>query len=243
MQYWIIFLIVSTLVSCTNRETKFHLVSSDVTGIDFQNTISYDESFNPYNYRNFFNGGGVALGDINNDGFIDIYFTGNMTDNALYLNNGNWQFENITYSAGVSCSGNWSTGATFVDINHDGLLDLYVTKSGKPGGMNRHNELFINQGDLTFTEQSKKYGLDTEGLSVHAVFFDYDGDEDLDSYILNNSIRSIGNYDLIEGQRNIPSEDGNRLLENREGKFVNVSNEKGIFSSNRFWARDNCLGF
>ena len=220
------------LVSCNNIESRFEKKISDHTGISFQNTLSYTEDFNPYTYRNFFNGGGVALGDINNDGLIDIYFTGNIVDNALYLNKGNWKFDDITDFAGVSCKDNWSTGATFVDINQDGLLDLYVTKSGKPGGENRHNELFINNGDLTFKESSSEYGLDIEGLSVHAAFFDYDGDLDLDAYVLNNSIRSVGSYDLIEGQRNIPSQDGNQLLENRNNKFENVSSDKGIFSSN-----------
>ena len=220
------------LVSCNNIDSRFENKLSDHTGISFQNTLSYTEDFNPYTYRNFFNGGGVALGDINNDGLIDIYFTGNIVDNALYLNKGNWKFDDITDFAGVSCKDNWSTGATFVDINQDGLLDLYVTKSGKPGGENRHNELFINNGDLTFKESSSEYGLDIEGLSVHAAFFDYDGDLDLDAYVLNNSIRSVGSYDLIEGQRNIPSQDGNQLLENRNNKFENVSSDKGIFSSN-----------
>ncbi len=220
------------LVSCNNIDSRFEKKISDHTGISFQNTLSYTEDFNPYTYRNFFNGGGVALGDINNDGLIDIYFTGNIVDNALYLNKGNWKFDDITDFAGVACKDNWSTGATFVDVNQDGLLDLYVTKSGKPGGENRHNELFINNGDLTFKESSSEYGLDIEGLSVHAAFFDYDGDLDLDAYVLNNSIRSVGSYDLIEGQRNIPSQDGNQLLENRNNKFENVSSGKGIFSSN-----------
>ena len=220
------------LVSCNNIDSRFEKKLSDYTGISFNNLLSYTEDFNPYTYRNFFNGGGVALGDINNDGLIDIYFTGNIVDNALYLNKGNWKFDDITDFAGVSCKDNWSTGATFVDINQDGLLDLYVTKSGKPGGENRHNELFINNGDLTFKESSSEYGLDIEGLSVHAAFFDYDGDLDLDAYVLNNSIRSVGSYDLIEGQRNIPSQDGNQLLENRNNKFENVSSDKGIFSSN-----------
>ena len=220
------------LVSCNNIDSRFEKKLSDYTGISFNNLLSYTEDFNPYTYRNFFNGGGVALGDINNDGLIDIYFTGSIVDNALYLNKGNWKFDDITDFAGVSCKDNWSTGATFVDINQDGLLDLYVTKSGKPGGENRHNELFINNGDLTFKESSSEYGLDIEGLSVHAAFFDYDGDLDLDAYVLNNSIRSVGSYDLIEGQRNIPSQDGNQLLENRNNKFENVSSDKGIFSSN-----------
>tara|TARA_Y100000739_G_scaffold143822_1_gene123988 strand:- start:2226 stop:5456 length:3231 start_codon:yes stop_codon:yes gene_type:complete len=225
-------LLTLCLVSCNNIDSRFEKKLSDHTGISFNNLLSYTEDFNPYTYRNFFNGGGVALGDINNDGLIDIYFTGNIVDNALYLNKGNWKFDDITDFAGVSCKDNWSTGATFVDINQDGLLDLYVTKSGKPGGENRHNELFINNGDLTFKESSSEYGLDIEGLSVHAAFFDYDGDLDLDAYVLNNSIRSVGSYDLIEGQRNIPSQDGNQLLENRNNKFENVSSDKGIFSSN-----------
>ena len=166
---------------------------------------------------------------------IDVYNYGDMKRDFTYvddLNKGNWEFENITDSAGVLCRDNWSTGATFVDINNDGFLDLYVAKSGKPGGDNRHNELFINQGDLTFIESSKEYGLDIEGLSVHASFFDYDGDLDLDAYVLNNSIRSVGTYDLIEGQRNIPSDDGNQLLENIDNIFYNVSSDKGIYSSN-----------
>ena len=232
MRYSSLILLPLYLVSCNNIDSRFEKKLSDHTGISFQNTLSYTEDFNPYTYRNFFNGGGVALGDINNDGLIDIYFTGNIVDNALYLNKGNWKFDDITDFAGVSCKDNWSTGATFVDINQDGLLDLYVTKSGKPGGENRHNELFINNGDLTFKESSSQYGLDIEGLSVHAAFFDYDGDLDLDAYVLNNSIRSVGSYDLIEGQRNIPSQDGNQLLENRNNKFENVSSDKGIFSSN-----------
>ena len=232
MRYRFLILLPLYLVSCNNIDSRFEKKLSDHTGISFQNTLSYTEDFNPYTYRNFFNGGGVALGDINNDGLIDIYFTGNIVDNALYLNKGNWKFDDITDFAGVSCKDNWSTGATFVDINQDGLLDLYVTKSGKPGGENRHNELFINNGDLTFKESSSEYGLDIEGLSVHAAFFDYDGDLDLDAYVLNNSIRSVGSYDLIEGQRNIPSQDGNQLLENRNNKFENVSSDKGIFSSN-----------
>ena len=151
----------------------------------------------------------------------------------MFLNKGNFQFEDITKVSGLACPNVWSTGATFADINGDGLLDLYVCKSGAPGGENRHNELFINNGDLTFSEESKKYNLDILGLSVHAAFFDYDKDGDLDCYILNNSIRSIGGYDLIEDQREIadPEGQGNKLLENRDGKFVDVTQSAGIYSS------------
>ena len=228
------FSIILIIISCSNKEEKpvtLFSLKDKSTGITFENGLKYDESFNPYTYHNFYNGGGVALGDINNDGLEDVYFTGNIVDNKLYLNKGNWKFEDITTGAGVSCTDVWSSGATFVDINHDGWLDLYVCKSGKPGGTNRHNELFINNGDLTFTEKSKEYGLDITGLSVQAAFFDYDKDGDLDCYILNNSMRSVGGYDLIKDQRNTPDPEGNKFLRNENGIFVDISKEAGIYSS------------
>ena len=199
---FIVSLFLRACQSSDKTATLFELKENQ-TGINFENNLTYTEEFNPYTYRNFFNGGGVALGDINNDGLLDIYFTGNMVDNKLYLNKGNWKFEDITEKATVACKNVWSTGATFVDINGDGFLDIYVCKSGKPGGENRNNELFINNGDLTFTEKSKEYGLDVNGLSVQAAFFDYDKDGDLDCYLLTNSVRSIGGFDLIKDQRNI----------------------------------------
>ena len=214
-------------------KSLFTAVPASTTGIDFNNALSYTEEFNPYTYRNFYNGGGVALGDINNDGLIDIFFTGNIVENKLYLNLGNFNFKDITNEAGVACADVWSAGATFVDINHDGYLDLYVCKSGKPEGDRRYNELFINNQDLTFSEKSKEYGLDITGLSVHAAFFDADRDGDLDAYLLNNSIRSVGGYDLIEGQRNIPdpNDNGNKFLENTGTGFVDKSKKAGIYTS------------
>ena len=218
---------------CSSEQQTRFVSIAEQSGITFENTLSYTESFNPYTYRNFYNGGGVALGDINNDGLLDIFFTGNLVPNKLYLNKGNWQFEDITETAGVACEDVWSTGVTFVDINSDGLLDVYVCKSGKPGGPKRYNELFINNGDLTFTEAAKEYGLDIIGLSVHAAFLDYDKDGDLDCYILNNSIRSVGGYDLIKGQREIPdpNNNGNKFLENHNGKFVDVTQQVGMYNS------------
>ncbi|MCF6295130.1 MAG: VCBS repeat-containing protein [Flavobacteriaceae bacterium] len=229
-------ILILILLSCkeeNKKDTSLFVLKDSSIGISFENTLTYTESFNPYIYRNFYNGGGVAIGDINNDGLEDIYFTGNMVDNKLYLNKGNWQFEDITLKAQVSCPDVWSTGVTFVDINGDGFLDIYVCKSGKPGGSNRHNELFINNGDLTFTESSKEYGLDVEGLSIHAAFFDYDKDGDLDCYILNNSIKSIGAYDLIKDQRTIPDETGggNKFFRNDNGKFTDITVEAGIYTS------------
>ena len=156
-----------------------------------------------------------------------------MVDNKLFLNKGNWKFEDITESAGVACANVWSTGATFVDVNKDGFLDIYVCKSGTSGGDNRHNELFINQGNQTFKEEAKAYGLNVLGLSVQSAFFDYDKDGDLDVYVLNNSMKSIGGFDLVEGQREIPdsTQNGNKFFRNDDGHFTEVTNEVGIYSS------------
>ncbi|CAM4186283.1 VCBS repeat-containing protein [Zobellia nedashkovskayae] len=227
------FVVLGSCTHNTENESPLFILQNESIGISFENTLTYTESFNPYVYRNFYNGGGVAIGDINNDGLEDIFFTGNMVDNKLYLNKGNWKFEDITLKSGVACPEVWSTGATFADVNGDGFLDLYVCKSGKPGGANRHNELFINNGDLTFTESAKDYGLAVEGLSVHSAFFDFDKDGDLDAYILNNSIKSIGGFDLIKDQRNIPDPmgNGNKLYRNDDGKFVDITQEAGIYSS------------
>ncbi|MEO5600747.1 MAG: VCBS repeat-containing protein [Cyclobacteriaceae bacterium] len=225
------------LLSCSIDRTTKSVLFTDVTkesGITFRNELKITERLNPYTYRNFFNGAGVAIGDINNDGLLDIYFAGNQIDNKLYLNKGNLVFKDITETAGVACQDVWSTGVTFVDINADGFLDIYVCKSGDPEAPRRNNELFINNGDLTFTEKSKEYGLDIIGLSVQAAFFDYDKDGDLDCYLLTNSIRSVGNYDLVKDQRKIPDPQGggNKFFINEDGKFRDFSNTAGIYRSN-----------
>ena len=222
------------LFSCNSDTAKQGLftLKDDSCGITFQNTLQYTEALNPYTYRNFYNGGGVALGDINNDGLLDVYFTGNLVDNALFLNKGNWKFENITDKAGVACKNVWSSGVTFIDINNDNLLDIYVCKAGPPSdNAYRHNELFINNGDLSFTERSKEFGLDIVGLAVQVNFFDYDKDGDLDCYLLSNSIKAVGNYDFIKDQRLKPTSNGNKLLRNDDGYFIDVTNEAGIYSS------------
>ncbi|WP_304516964.1 VCBS repeat-containing protein [Cecembia rubra] len=202
------------------------------TGIDFRNDLVYNEKFNPYTFRNFYNGAGVALGDINNDGLVDIFLAGNQTSNKLYLNKGNFQFEDITEKAGLAVPGIWSTGVSMADVNGDGLLDIYICKSGPLGGSERHNSLYINNGDLTFTEMAKEFGIADEGLSQHAVFFDFDKDGDLDMYLLNNSARSIGVNDLRIGQRDIRDPfGGNKLYRNDGGRFIDVSEEAGIYGS------------
>ncbi|NMM48085.1 VCBS repeat-containing protein [Flammeovirgaceae bacterium KN852] len=211
---------------------RFELLSPDITGIDFNNTLKYDEDFNIYTYRNFYNGGGVGLGDINNDGLLDIYMVSNMGANSLYLNLGNLKFKNITQESGTAGSKSWSTGVTLVDINADGFLDIYVCNSGDIKGDDKQNELFINQGDNTFIEKAKEYNLNDSGYGTHALFFDYDNDDDLDVYLLNNSYQAIGSFDLRRNER--PKRDpegGDKLLRNDNGKYVDVSEEAGIYGS------------
>ncbi len=231
-------LVAIILASCKSDQHQpkadqlFQLYPTSKTGITFINELSYTEELNPYTFRSFYNGGGVGLGDFNNDGLQDIFFAGNMVSNRLYLNKGNFKFDDITVSAGLQTVGVWSTGVSVVDVNSDGYLDIYVCKSGPPGGARRKNELFINQGNLTFKELAADYNLAFEGLSIHAAFFDYDKDGDLDCYLLNNSLRSVGGFDLRKDQRNIPDpEGGNRLLRNDNGKYKDVSQSAGIYSS------------
>ena len=228
----IILIIILSACSKQKKDKLFDLISTQKSNITFINSLEYTEELNPYTYRNFYNGGGVAIGDFNNDSLQDIFFTGNLVSNRLYLNKGGLYFDDITEQSGLISSGVWSTGVSVVDINGDGYLDIYVCKSGPPGGERRYNELFINNGDLTFKESAKEYGLDNEGLSTHAAFFDFDKDGDLDCYLLNNTIRSIGiGIDLVKDLRLNGSDKGNKFLRNDNGKFVDVSNEIGIYTS------------
>ncbi len=217
-------------LSACQEDNRLFKLRTD-TNLAFNNTLNYTEEFNPYTYRNFYNGAGVAIGDINNDGLLDVYLTGNLVDNKMFLNKGNWEFEDVTKQTGLACPNVWSSGANFVDINGDGLLDLYVCKAGKPEGEKRYNELFINNGNLQFEEASKQYGLDIKGLSIQSAFFDYDKDGDLDCYLLNNSIKAIGGFDLVKDKRKETSPDGNKFLENRDGVFYDITEEAGIYSS------------
>lgn len=227
------FILYIFILGCNqNQDYLFELKPSNQTNITFENNLSFDEKFNVYTYRNFYNGGGVSIGDINNDGLADIYFTGNQSANHLYLNNGDFKFENISEKAGVGGKKAWSTGVTMADVNADGYLDIYVCNSGDVVGDNKQNELFINQGDLTFKEKASEYGLADPGYSTHASFFDYDKDGDLDVYLLNNSYQAIGSFDLRRNERPKRDKDGgDKLLENQNGKFVDVSEEAGIFGS------------
>ena len=221
--------------------TLFTSLPSDYTGVTFNNQIENKKNFNIFKYRNFYNGGGVAIGDINNDGLPDLYLTANMGSNKLYLNKGNLKFEDITESAGVAGNKPWSTGVVMVDINADGLLDLYVSNAGNMEGNNHDNDLYINNGDLTFTEKASEFNLSKTGFSTHATFFDYDKDGDLDAYILNNSNIPVSSLGYAE-QREIRAQDwenvphifrgvGDMLLRNDGNTFTDVSEEAGIYGS------------
>ena len=221
-------------ISCVikKEEKLFSKLSNKESGIYFSNDLSYDDDFNIFTYRNYFNGGGVGVIDINNDNLLDIYLTSNLNSNKLYLNLGDMKFKDITDDAGVGGMKSWSTGVSIADVNADGFLDIYVCNSGDIEGDNKQNELFINNGDQTFTERAKEFGLDDMGFSTHAAFFDYDKDGDLDMYLLNNSYQAIGSFNLKKNER--PKRDfigGDKLFKNMDGKFIDVSEKAGIYGS------------
>ena len=231
------FLVLSMLLACGGPSSKaveelFELRDNQAIGIEFSNDLTYSNDFNVYKYRNFYNGGGVAIGDINNDGLSDVFMTANQGANRLFLNKGDWQFEDITETAGVGGERAWSTGVTMADVNADGLLNIYVCNSGDVAGDNKENELYINQGNLKFKEQAADYNLNDKGFSTHASFFDYDKDGDLDVYILNNSFQAIGSFNLRKNERPVRDElGGDKLMQNQGGSFVDVSEEAGIYGS------------
>ncbi len=210
----------------------FHRLDTADTGLNFVNVVQDGEQFNVLTYRNFYNGGGVAIGDINNDGLSDIFLTANMDDNRLYLNRGNWQFEDITAQARVAGIRAWSTGVTMADVNADGWLDIYVCNSGDVEGDDKENELFLNNGDLTFTEQAASYQLADQGFSTHASFFDYDQDGDLDCYVLNNSFKDPERMDIYKQTRDeLDPYGGDKLYRNDDNIFTDVTTEAGIYNS------------
>jgi enediyne biosynthesis protein E4 len=237
MKKIILFTLLGFLLnSCKkSQNTLFESLPSTETGIYFVNRSLEKKDFNIFNYRNFYNGGGVAISDINNDGLPDIFVTSNFEDNKLYINKGNMKFEDITLKAGIIGKKFWSTGVTFADVNGDGALDIYVCNSGSRDA--RGNQLYINQsgnkkgGVPTFKESAFEYGLADGGFSTHAAFFDYDRDGDLDMYLLNNSFTPIDKL----GYRNLRNErdklGGDKLFRNDGLKFTDVSEGAGIFGS------------
>ncbi len=224
---WIAVILAVLLAGCT-RDTLFKRLSPQDTGIGFRNDLPADTTFNILNYLYYYDGGGVAAGDVNGDGLIDLYFTASALSNRLYLNRGDFRFEDATDQAGVAGEGDWTKGVAMADVNGDGLLDIYVSNVAYLDKQGR-NELFINRGDGAFTDQAAAYGLAHEGFSTQAAFFDYDGDGDLDMYLLNHSLHVEDTYgpDTLRYERHPRA--GDKLFRNDGGFFTDVSDSAGIY--------------
>jgi hypothetical protein len=232
---FLIFLTFSCKPDVKKGEQLFTLLPPSSTHVNFKNQLTETEQSNIIEYLYFNNGAGVAAGDINNDGLVDLYFTSNQHSNKLYLNKGNFKFEDITETAGVAGTGDWKTGVTMADVNGDGLLDIYVCQVGNYKNFHGKNQLFINQGNLTFKDEAHEYGLDFQGFSTQAAFFDYDGDGDLDMYLQNHSVHTSRSYGNASLRFDHDSLSGGRLFRNDlvDGKhiFHDVTKEAGIYSS------------
>ncbi|MEP6464861.1 MAG: VCBS repeat-containing protein [Parafilimonas sp.] len=238
--FFLYFFSAFVLTGCNSKDqtTLFSLEKN--TGINFNNKVTDGSIENSFLFRNFYNGGGVAVGDINNDGLPDILFTSNMGDNKLYLNKGNFKFEDITASCGMQQDSMWSTGVEFVDINNDGWLDIYVCNSGHMKTGNRKNKLYINNHNNTFTEEAAKYGLDISAYTTQVSFFDYDGDGDLDCFMIDNSPMPVNNLGY-DNRRDLPQDrwqvadflkgGGDHLYRNDNGHFTEVTKQAGIHGS------------
>jgi hypothetical protein len=216
-----------------NTESKL-FVLKEGSGIEFSNELHPTPDLNVLNYLNYYNGGGVASGDFNNDGLIDLYFTGNQIADKLYLNQGGLQFKDITSTAGINNETGWTTGVTLVDINHDGLLDIYICKVGHFQKISGQNLLYVNQGPdknglPLFSEEAKKYKLDIKSYATQAAFFDYDLDGDLDMYLLNHSLYPNRTYGKGSNRAQIDSIAGDKLFQNQGESYIEVSQKAGIF--------------
>jgi len=218
------------LTACSRESHSpplFELLSPEATGVTFANTLPEKADFNILNYLYYYNGGGVAVGDIDGDGLPDLYFTSNLGPNKLYRNRGNYTFEDITGKAGVADPDAWKTGVTMADVNGDGKVDIYVSGADYLG-LHGRNVLYINNGDGTFTDRAKEYGLDHVGYNTQALFFDYDGDGDIDMYLLDHSThaqRAMASQ--AQGSATSPRT-GDRLFRNDGGHFTDVTDAAGL---------------
>jgi hypothetical protein len=216
------------------QQPLFKLLPPETTSINFRNDLVESEGLNVLSYEYLYNGGGVAVGDINNDGLEDLFFTSNLGQNKLYLNLGNMKFKDITKDAGTGLAGrqgDWKTGVTMADVNGDGLLDIYICYSGLGDNSKRRNQLFINKGNNKFVEQAKEYGLDDPGYSTQAVFFDYNNDGKLDMFLLNHNVKKISNLEFAQNKKETDELASNKLFENQGGHFIDVSKKAGIIQN------------
>ena len=225
------------MASCGRKAPPlFELLSAERTGIQFQNRVVDTDSLSILDYLYYYNGGGVAAADFNRDGLPDLFFVSNQGQCRLYLNKGDFKFEDVTVAAGVAGKGNWKTGVTIADVNNDGWPDIYLSEVGAYKGFHGRNELFVNNGNGTFTERAHEYGLDIEGFNTQAVFFDYDHDGDPDLFIVNHSVHSNESYGDTSLRRVTSPVSGDRLLRNDSmapgiRRFVDVTATAGIYSS------------
>ncbi|WP_179004595.1 VCBS repeat-containing protein [Winogradskyella forsetii] len=217
----------------TTAKTLFTLVTNDKTNISFKNSVEETKDFHVLNYYYMYNGGGVAIGDINNDGLQDIYFSSNQKSNKLYLNRGDFKFEDITENANVADTSGWTTGVSMIDVNNDGWMDLYVCKSASLNSNPlRRNKLYINQQNGTFKEEASKWGIDDDGFSIQSYFFDYDKDGDLDLYLINHRVDFLNSIDLksILDDKAFYPQTSDHLYRNDGEKFTDVTRESGVLN-------------
>src|SRR6266498_2664372 len=214
--------LAAALSGCGRAEVSrlFERLPVESTGVAFVNHLPEDSTFNILNYLYYYNGGGAA-GDVNNDGLPDLYFSSNLESNRLYLNRGGYHFEDVTARAGVAGPDGWKTGVTMADVNGDGRLDIYVSAVSYLT-LHGHNVLYINNGDGTFTDRTKEYGLDFAGYSTQALFFDYDRDGDLDMYLLNHSTHTERAIAPSTSRTVRNPRAGDRLYRNDGNHFVDV---------------------
>ncbi len=241
LNYLLCVLTLFTALGCKNKTSDFpslfKVLDSKITGIDFQNNLSYNNQFNLFKYIYFYNGSGVGAGDFNNDGKIDLFFGSNQAENRLYINEGQMKFGDVTSEANLPDDGGWTTGISVVDINNDGLLDIYVCRVGKFETLQGKNLLLVNKGlnkngVPSFADEAPQYGLDFSGFTTQASFFDYDLDGDLDMYLLNHSVHQNGTFrPRKEFLNTYHPLSGDRIYRNDEGKFRDVTKETGIQSS------------
>ncbi len=225
----IILCLAMLLLACNQNELLFKNPSSQETGLSFKNTITPTDELNILDYLYYYNGGGVALGDINNDGLLDVFLSANQEKNKLFINKGDLQFEDITSKAGVAGNSSWNTGSVMGDLNGDGLMDIYVCAVVGVNGFYGYNELYINNGDETFTESAEKYKLDFDSYSSSAAFLDFDLDGDLDIYLLNHAIHTQESFGKAALRYKRNDQTGDKLLRNDGGTFTDVSESAGIF--------------